>query len=63
MLPLMRAQRSAAGEVAAEIDLDDVVDTDPTGDVEHARRDILGAVVDNMRCAAGTSAFGFFRAS
>jgi hypothetical protein len=41
------------GEVAAEIELGDVIDADPIGNVEDARGDILAPVVDDMGCAAG----------
>jgi len=37
------------GQVAAEIDLGDVINANPTSDVEDPGGNILGAVVDDMR--------------
>src|SRR5438477_5848176 len=52
------AQRGS--EITAEIDLGDVIDPDPSGDVEDARGDILLPVVDDMRGTAGAGAFRLF---
>src|SRR6202011_4427471 len=49
------------GEVAAEIDLGDVVDADPAGEVEDAGGDVLAPVVDDVSGAAGAGAFRLFR--
>jgi len=49
------------GKVAAEIDLGDVIDADPVGDVEDARGNILFSVVDDVRRPAGAGALCLFR--
>ena len=49
------------GQIAAEINLGDVIDANPAGDVEDPAGNVLGAIVDDVRSAAGTGSLGLFR--
>ena len=48
------------GQVAAEINLGDVINANPAREVEDPGGNVLGAVVDDMRSAARPRSVGLF---
>ena len=61
ILPFDPQAAHRRGQVAAEIDLGDVINANPTSDVEDPGGNILGAVVDDMRAATRPRSLGLFR--
>ena len=54
-------RRQRRSQVTAEINLGDVIDANPAGDVENPGGNVLGTIVDDVRSAAGTGSLGLFR--